>query len=110
MAGAHICLLHGPIYPAVAFDPAFDVTVAMMAFLGGLGTVAGPLVGALFSFRFSNGWTLQFGGKWRELVLYGAIILLIILLLLPKGIVPSLREVVGSGENATEQQGQLTFR
>jgi branched-chain amino acid transport system permease protein len=33
--------------PASGFDPLLDVTVALMAFLGGLGTVAGPVLGAL---------------------------------------------------------------
>jgi len=37
----------GQIYPQFAFDPLFDLSIALMAFLGGLGTIVGPLLGAL---------------------------------------------------------------
>ena len=35
------------LLPAFAFDPLFDLALALMAFLGGLGTVSGPVLGAL---------------------------------------------------------------
>ena len=33
--------------PQYAFNPLFDLTVALMAFLGGFGTLSGPMLGAL---------------------------------------------------------------
>ena len=33
------------VLPQSGFDPAFDLSVALMAFLGGLGTVSGPVLG-----------------------------------------------------------------
>ena len=35
------------VQPSSGFDPLFDLSVVLMAFLGGLGTVAGPVLGAL---------------------------------------------------------------
>ncbi len=57
------------VFPNSGFTALFDVAVALMAFLGGLGTLAGPIIGA---------------------VLYGALFLGVILLL-PEGIVPTIR-------------------
>jgi branched-chain amino acid transport system permease protein len=34
----------GEAFPQVAFDPLFDLSVAVMAFFGGLGTVSGPVL------------------------------------------------------------------
>jgi len=63
MAGAVYAMFVGQIYPQFVFDPVFDISVALMAFLGGLGTLAGPLLGALIlessqqylTVSFSNG-------------------------------------------------------
>lgn len=90
MAGALYAYYVGIIYPEFAFNPALDVTIVMMAFLGGVGTLAGPLVGALLAEPLQYYLTLQFSGKSLNLVLFGAFLLLI-LLFLPQGIVPSLQ-------------------
>lgn len=92
MAGALFAYYVGIIYPQFSFDPAVDVAIVMMAFLGGLGTLAGPLVGALLAEPLQQYLTLQFGGNSLDLVLYGAL-LLVILLFLPLGIVPSLQRM-----------------
>jgi branched-chain amino acid transport system permease protein len=91
MAGAIFAYYVGIVYPQFAFDPVVDVTVALMAFLGGLGTVVGPLVGALLVTSLQQYLGLQFGGNGVNLIIYGALFLAIILLL-PRGIVPSLQE------------------
>ncbi len=91
MAGAIFAYYVGAIYPEGAFNPAFDITVALMAFLGGLGTVVGPLVGALFVIPFEQWLDLQFGGNGVNLMIYGSLFLAIILVL-PRGIVPSVQQ------------------
>ncbi len=91
MAGAIFAYYVGAIYPEGAFNPAFDITIALMAFLGGLGTVVGPLVGALVVTPLQQYLDLQFGGNGVNLVIYGALFLAIILLL-PRGVIPSLQE------------------
>jgi branched-chain amino acid transport system permease protein len=90
MAGALFAYYVGIIYPQFSFDPNVDVGIIMMAFLGGLGTLAGPLVGALLAAPLQQYLILQFGGNSVNLILFGAL-LLVILLVLPQGIVPSLQ-------------------
>jgi branched-chain amino acid transport system permease protein len=90
MAGGLYAYYVGIIYPEFGFNPAVDVAIVMMAFLGGVGTLAGPLVGALLAEPIQYYLTLKFGGESVNLILFGAF-LLIILLVLPQGIVPSLQ-------------------
>ena len=47
MVGGIYAYFLGQIFPQFAFDPLFDLSIALMAFIGGLGTVWGPLLGAL---------------------------------------------------------------
>jgi branched-chain amino acid transport system permease protein len=90
MAGALFAYYVGIIYPQFGFDPVVDVTIALMAFLGGLGTLVGPLVGALIVEPLQHYLDLQIGGNGLNLIIYGALFLAIILVL-PQGIVPSLK-------------------
>ncbi len=91
MAGALFAYYVGIIYPQFGFDPNVDVSITMMAFLGGLGTLAGPLVGALLVGPLQQWLDLQFGGNGVNLMIYGALFLAVILAL-PRGIVPSAQQ------------------
>jgi branched-chain amino acid transport system permease protein len=95
MAGAVWAYFIGQVYPQFAFDPLFDISVALMAFLGGLGTVSGPLLGALILEPLQQYFTLQFSSNALYLVVYGALFLIVILLL-PRGIIPTVRDRVVS--------------
>ncbi|MBA2286481.1 MAG: branched-chain amino acid ABC transporter permease [Ktedonobacteraceae bacterium] len=90
MAGALLAYFVGIVSPPSAFDPSFDVTVALMTFMGGSGTLLGPIVGAFLIVPLQQYLTLQYGQIGLDLVLYGALLLLVILLL-PEGIIPTLR-------------------
>ncbi len=90
MVGAIWAYFVESIYPPVAFDALFDVAVTLMAFLGGVGTIAGPILGALLLEPTQQYFTLQFGENYY-LVIYGAMFLIVILLL-PRGIIPTLTE------------------
>lgn len=92
MAGAIFGYYVGIVYPQFAFDPVVDITIALMAFLGGLGTVVGPLVGALLVIPLQQYLDLQFGENGMNLIIYGALFLVVILVL-PRGIVPSVPEI-----------------
>lgn len=89
MCGAVYAYYLGSVYPPFAFEAIFDLTVALMAFLGGLGTVSGPVVGALLLEPLQQWLTLQFTAAGLSLILFGALFLLVIGFL-PQGIVPSL--------------------
>jgi branched-chain amino acid transport system permease protein len=94
MAGAMVAYYIGSLYPQFAFDPAFDVTIALMVFLGGVGTLVGPLVGALLLTPLQQYLTVQLQIPGLDLILFGTL-LLVIILLLPEGIVPALGRKLG---------------
>ena len=89
MVGAFVVYYVGSIYPEQGFSPSFDVVIALMVFLGGVGTITGPLVGGLLLVPLQQFLILQYGTTPLEPVLYGGL-LLVVILFLPEGIVPSL--------------------
>jgi branched-chain amino acid transport system permease protein len=91
MVGALHAYFVESVYPPFAFDALFDVAVALMAFLGGLGTLSGPILGALILEPTQQYFTIQYGENGYYLIIYGALFLVIVLLL-PEGIVPTLRK------------------
>jgi branched-chain amino acid transport system permease protein len=88
-AGALWAYFIGTVYPNSAFDPTFDLAVALMSFLGGLGTLAGPILGALLLEPVRQ-YLASSAPDWY-LVIYGALFL-VVLLLLPRGILPTLQD------------------
>jgi branched-chain amino acid transport system permease protein len=81
------------IDPTSAFDPLFDIAIALMAFLGGLGTVAGPVLGALLIEPASSYFQQQVSIGYIFQIVYGALFLVVILAL-PRGIVPTTAELI----------------
>jgi branched-chain amino acid transport system permease protein len=90
MVGATWAYFVESIYPAVAFDPLFDLAVALMTFLGGLGSLTGPILGAFVLETTQQYFTLQFSESSYYLVIYG-ILFLVTMLLMPRGIIPTLQ-------------------
>jgi branched-chain amino acid transport system permease protein len=91
MVGALHAYFQGSIYPAFAFDPLLDIAMALMGFLGGLGTLSGPILGALLLEPTQRYFTMAFSDNGYYLIIYGAFFLAIILLL-PEGVVPTLNK------------------
>ena len=91
MVGAIWAYFIESIYPASGFDATFDVAVVLMAYLGGLGTISGPILGALILEPAQQYFTLEYGANGYYLIIYGALFL-VIMLLLPRGIIPTLNE------------------
>src|SRR5215471_3457603 len=89
MIGGLHAYFNSSIFPPFAFDALFDVAIALMAFLGGLGTLYGPILGALILVPAQQYLTVQLGSSGYNLILYGVIFLAIILLL-PEGILPTI--------------------
>jgi branched-chain amino acid transport system permease protein len=88
-AGAIYAPFIGSVFPQFAFDPSFDLALAVMAFTGGLGTLIGPALGALVIGSAQQYFLLRFGGANTFLIAYGLLFVLI-LRLLPEGVVPSI--------------------
>ncbi len=91
MLGATVAYFDGAVYPQFAFDPSFDVFVALMVLFGGIGTLSGPILGALLLVPLQQYLTLQLGENGLDLVLYGALLLAVIFFL-PQGIIPTVHK------------------
>jgi branched-chain amino acid transport system permease protein len=76
------------VEPPSAFDPLFDLSVVLMAFLGGLGTVAGPVLGALIIEPGQLYLTATFTNGYLSEILLG-VVFLVVVLFMPRGIIPT---------------------
>jgi branched-chain amino acid transport system permease protein len=79
------------VQPRSAFDPLFDLSLALMGFFGGLGTVLGPVLGALILEPAQLWLTVQFTNDYLSQILLGALFLVVILFL-PRGVLPTASE------------------
>ena len=77
------------IDPPDVFDVLLAIKPLVMVMLGGLGTIFGPAIGALILLAFEE-------FVWRNLLTIHAaalgVIIVVLILFLPNGIVPLLRE------------------
>jgi branched-chain amino acid transport system permease protein len=82
------------VEPQTGFNPLFDLTLVLMAFLGGYGSVAGPVLGALIIEPLTLWLNTQpaFSGSVSEIAL-GAVFLLVVLFM-PRGIIPTGGELI----------------
>ena len=95
MCGALYAMFIGQIFPNTGFDPLFDISIALMAFLGGLGTLTGPLLGALILEFGQQYLTVSFSNGSLYLILFGSLFLIVILLM-PQGIVVYIRDRISN--------------
>jgi branched-chain amino acid transport system permease protein len=79
------------VLPQTGFDPAFGLALALMAFLGGLGTVSGPVLGALLIEPAQQYLTQQFTNDYLSQIALGVLFLAVIVLL-PRGLIPMASE------------------
>jgi branched-chain amino acid transport system permease protein len=91
IVGALWWFLIGQALPNTVFNPAFDLSIALMAFLGGFGTLLGPILGGLILEPLQQWVTITFTNGYLGQILLGALFLLVILFL-PRGIIPTARE------------------
>jgi branched-chain amino acid transport system permease protein len=87
MVGGLYFYFVGQVYPQFAFDPLFDVALALMGFLGGMGTIAGPLLGAAVLESLQQYLTQSFSSSATYLIAYG-VLFLVVILIMPGGVVP----------------------
>ncbi|HTZ92955.1 MAG TPA: branched-chain amino acid ABC transporter permease [Streptosporangiaceae bacterium] len=91
MAGGLWVYFIGQAVPQFVFDPLFDLAVVLMAFFGGLGTIAGPVLGALILEPTQQYLYLQQSNGYESEILFGALFLVVILFL-PRGVLPTAGE------------------
>ncbi|HTU73703.1 MAG TPA: branched-chain amino acid ABC transporter permease [Trebonia sp.] len=76
------------VQPQTGFDPLWDLQIVLMAFLGGYGSISGPVIGALI-IEPGTLWLNtqpQFSGGYLSEILLGVIFLFVVLVM-PRGIV-----------------------
>src|SRR5438874_10894397 len=95
MAGGIWAYYIGFIYPEFAVDPLVTVGAVLMAFLGGRGTIWGPTLGALILVPAQQYLAFSQGASQLYLVAYAAIFL-VVMLLMPRGILPSIADLVAA--------------
>ncbi|HJR90822.1 MAG TPA: branched-chain amino acid ABC transporter permease [Acidimicrobiia bacterium] len=79
------------VRPSVFFTISIAAQMVLMAIIGGRGTVAGPVIGAVFLVAVNEMSVARFGSSELNIVVTGAI-LLVVLIFFPLGIVGSLRQ------------------
>ena len=77
--------------PQYAFNPFFDLTIALMAFVGGFGTLSGPIFGALLLEPYLGWAQQQVSNTYAAQIVLGALFLIVIIFL-PRGILPTVGE------------------
>ena len=95
MAGGVWAYYIGFIYPQFAVDPLVTIGAVLMAFLGGRGTIWGPTLGALILVPAQQYLAFSEGASELYLVAYAAIFLGV-MLLMPRGILPSIADLVAA--------------
>jgi MFS family permease len=79
------------VLPNTGFDPLFDLSLVLMAFLGGLGTISGPVIGALIIEPGQLYLTIKYTNGYLSEILLG-VLFLVIVLFMPRGLVPTASE------------------
>jgi branched-chain amino acid transport system permease protein len=82
----------GFVYPQFAFDPLITIGMVLITFLGGRGTLWGPLLGAVILVPAQQYLAYELGGSQLYLIAY-ALVFLLIIRFLPRGVLPSLMAV-----------------
>jgi len=104
MIGAVWAYYIGYVYPQFAIDPLVMIGSLLPVFLGGAGTVWGPVLGAFILVPAQQWLAYRYGASELYLIAYAAVFLAIILLL-PRGILPSIADMV-----ARRRDGRTTPR
>ncbi len=98
--GAFYVQMFQYIDPAIAYGPSSSVEALVAAIVGGLGTLWGPVLGALALHALADATRNLFGAlPGLNMVIYGAVLVLIVMFL-PRGLSGAgrhLREVFGRG-------------
>jgi branched-chain amino acid transport system permease protein len=93
LVGALWFFFIGQVLPQYGFDPLFDLSVALMAFFGGFGTLWGPILGALILEPGEQYLTLQVSNSYASELIWGTLFLLVILFL-SRGVMHIAGEIV----------------
>ena len=97
------------VLPQYGFDPLFDLTIALMGFFGGFGTLWGPVLGALVLEPGQQFLTLRLSNPYASELIWGTLFLLVILFL-PRGVLPMAGERMTAWRARRERRGAAPDR
>jgi branched-chain amino acid transport system permease protein len=80
------------IYPQFAVDPLITIAIVLMTFLGGRATLWGPILGAVILEGGQQYLAYELGGGLQLYLIAYALVFLLIMLFLPRGILPTIAE------------------
>jgi branched-chain amino acid transport system permease protein len=79
-----------PLGDGGAFDPTFSVAMVLMTFLGGAGTILGPLLGGIIVQYLRNYTLLNFNAIYGPLL---GILIILVTIFLPQGLIRLVQEL-----------------
>ena len=97
IGGTFLAQLQLYVEPFQFFGIGLSIEIALGAIIGGIGTLMGPVIGAILLRSISEVSRIYLGGMYTgaHLILYG-VILIIVMMYLPHGIFSPLERVVGN--------------
>ena len=93
VAGSYYLGILGAVNTSIFNDLTFSLFPAFMVIIGGIGTFEGPIIGSLLFSAVSFGAVVYFQGTNFEVLVF-SIMIMVVAVLLPKGIIPTLRRLV----------------
>lgn len=103
--GGGFAFYHVGFYPSFLFSPLWTFDPLLIVYLGGVGTVAGPIVGAVVFLALRESLALRLGEL--HLLIFGVLFIAIVLAL-PGGIVQALRDTLGRPRAARPTEATST--
>jgi branched-chain amino acid transport system permease protein len=95
----------GFIDPGIAFDLHITILAQVAPILGGIHTLAGPVIGALLGTLLSEATRIWFGAKGFSLLVYG-IALVLCILFLPNGVWGGVRDALARSKRRRGKQSR----
>ncbi len=85
LAGGTFAFFHVSYYPAHTFSPQWTFDALFIAYIGGLGTITGPIVGTLFYIALREVFSLILPLQIHTIVF--GILFILVILFMPRGLV-----------------------
>jgi branched-chain amino acid transport system permease protein len=106
LTGGAFAFYHVGYYPQLAFGPEWTFDSMMMAYIGGVNTIIGPIVGAVFFVILRELLALKLAEL--HLVVFGVLFILVVLFL-PDGIVGAWKKIPRAlGRRSTRQANRVS--
>lgn len=100
LAGGAFAYYHVSYYPQITFTPIWSLDMLTMVYIGGQGTILGPIIGAVFFVVLREYLVLTVGEY--HLIVFGVLFILVVLFL-PGGIISAWKQI----QNAFSRRSKL---